>query len=232
MNKILTSILFIILVACMQTTPSQQGISPEDASAHSITTSDGQTIAYTTYLAAPNAPAVILLHMLNHDRTTWESYARMLQESGFNVIAIDFRGHGQSSGDWNAFNDADFNNMVRDVEAAKNVLAARGADTTSLSIIGASIGANIALKYAGQDPDVNTVVLLSPGKTYRSVSIENYQYDGPVMWVASEEDTPSMQALQLKQPHHYQVILQQAGHGTDMLPEIQNQITQWIIQQR
>jgi len=229
----LTCTILVLLIACTQSTITPHGASPETVAKHTITTIDGERIAYTPYLAQPNDPAVILLHMLNHTRITWDEYARMLQEEGFNVIAIDLRGHGQSSGTFDSFDATGFNNMVNDVRAAKDVLTAKGADTTRLSLIGASIGANIALNYAGDDPDVNTVVLLSPGKNYRGVDITHYSYEGPIMWVASTEDAASIEAVDaLSKPEHYTAILANAGHGTQMLPRIRDQITSWIIQQR
>lgn len=97
---------------------------------------------------------------------------RSLTQGGFSVIAIDLRGHGASEGNWRSFSPREFNAVVLDVKAAKDYLISRGVKPGRMGIVGASIGANIALRYAAEDGEIKTVVLLSPGLNYRGVAIE------------------------------------------------------------
>src|SRR5919198_608042 len=74
--------------------------------------------------------AIILLHMLGHNRNDWNSFASTLsnKSNGYAVLSIDLRGHGDSiSQDGNtisfqSFTPDDFNKMVLDVKAAKQFL--------------------------------------------------------------------------------------------------------------
>lgn len=165
-----------------------------------LTTSDDIKIA-GTYYSAPgeNKPGVILLHMLSRNRKDLSDFAEVLQESGYPVIAIDLRGHGDSDLNWMEFSDSDFNNMVLDVEAAKDFLVETGIGETNVIVIGGSVGANVALNYAASDSDIKGIVLLSPGLEYRGVKTEDAMVaygDRPALIVASEGDTYSAQSSQ------------------------------------
>jgi len=218
------AVFLLFLAAC-----SSQGV-PDTSVSGSLETDDSVNIAYSYYSGGPRG--IILLHMLNRNRNDWNEFARELQTLGFSVISIDLRGHGQSSGNWKSFGSDEFNAMVFDVKAAKEVLAANGA--TNFGIIGASIGANIALKYS--DPDVSAVVLLSPGLEYRDVDIESdaEQFNTPVLIVASSEDqysaTSSEKIEKLLPGDKKLIMLNDAGHGTSMFvkPELSQEIINWI----
>ncbi len=237
MKRILALIILLLVVSCTRETPattSQQpplkpltGVTPSGTA----TTQDGYTIAYQLYPAKAGSPAVILLHMLRRSRTDWDSVAKWLQKNGYTVVAIDLRGHGLSSGNWEQFTPEDFNKMTLDVAAAKGVLENTGADLKRISIIGASIGANLAYKYAATDTDVKTVVLLSPGLEYRGVKLTE-QLAKPFLVVASKEDEYSAQTAQeLARNQYAKVIMyENAGHGTNMFVknELAPSILQWL----
>jgi alpha-beta hydrolase superfamily lysophospholipase len=186
-------------------------------------------------LYAEGDKAVILLHMLGHDRNDWNYFAKKLNDKGFSVLSIDLRGHGESEGDWKKFSEADFNKMTYDVKAAKKLLDSKG--KKSVSIIGASIGANIAFKYASADKDIKSVVLLSPGINYKGIDISNeiINFDRPVLIAVSTEDTypyDSSNIIYAKAKGEKSLIVEEnLGHGTDMLPkseELQNNIIGFI----
>src|SRR5262249_10815831 len=117
------------------------------------------------------APAVILLPMYGDTRACWKKLAPTLQSRGMTVLALDPRGHGDSihQGDKVLdFNSARqggenlFLSMHRDVAAAKTYLVEKaGASADRVSIVGASIGASVAIDYAGRDHAVKSLVLLS-----------------------------------------------------------------------
>jgi dienelactone hydrolase len=210
-----------------------------------FTTSDGWEIHGSYYSCqAVGLPAVICVHMLRHDRTTYESLADMLVGSGLDVLTIDSRGHGESvihDGEeerFTSFDDAAYNSSVEDIAAAKAFLAEKGADTSRLGIIGASIGANYALIYGAGDPDVKGVVLLSPGLEYHGVETEPAieEYAGrPIIIAVSSEDRYSAEscetladlggdAAELK-------TFDGAGHGPDMFdaePDFESEVAGWF----
>ncbi len=230
-----TVLLLLLLIACAQTEPMQQPqLKPLTGPIPSGTTTtiDGQTIAYQIYPAAPGSPAIILLHMLRRTRTDWDTIAKWLQKNGYSVIAIDSRGHGLSTGNWEQFTEEDFNKMKLDVAAAKSVLEnAAKADVKRLAIIGASIGANTAMNYGAEDADVKTVVLLSPGLEYRGVKISDTRFNKPFLVVASKEDQYSAQSAQEianKNPTAKVIMYENAGHGTNMF--VKNELAPTILQ--
>ena len=59
-------------------------------------TLDGFNIVGNLYETNSNK-GIILLHMLNSDKESWHEFALTLQEEGYNVFAIDLRGHGKTS---------------------------------------------------------------------------------------------------------------------------------------
>ncbi|RME86424.1 MAG: alpha/beta fold hydrolase, partial [Caldilineae bacterium] len=164
------------------------------------------------------APGILLLHMLGGQRSDWEELARALQAQGYGVLAIDLRGHGQSGG------ERDYTRMIRDAKIGVTYLRAREEiDDGRLVIMGASIGANIALNYAARDPAIAAAVLLSPGLDYHGVTTEEavQEYgDRPLLIVASEEDAyaaESARRLATLAPSVELIMLQGQGHGTGML---------------
>lgn len=186
-----------------------------------LTTEDGAKIAYSLFPSSKDNPSVILLHMLNRNRHDYDELAKELQKE-YNVISIDFRGHGESDGNWQKFGDKDFISMQKDVKAAKEFLKLQGYNTNRLGIIGASIGANTALNYGTADSDVKVVVLLSPGLEYRGVKTEESakKYNKKMLIVASEGDKYSAESAQridqLSPADKELKIYEGSEHGTHM----------------
>ena len=198
-----------------------------------LQTADGVTIVGTYYVPpAQNAPGVILLHMVARNRADWEPLARKLQAAGFAVLAIDLRGHGESGG------SRAWGRMPQDVVAAQVFLSRQPeVDKGRIAIVGASIGANLALDFAASHGVVRSVVLLSPGLDYRGIKTERamQEYDRPVLIVASAEDQYAAESSRkldsLAQGKHQLQIYQGAGHGTQMLehePSLSDLILTWL----
>jgi hypothetical protein len=60
--------------------------------------SDGAVINASWYPSStPGSPTIYLIHDIGQDRTIWNDYALELQGKGYNVMAIDTRGHGEST---------------------------------------------------------------------------------------------------------------------------------------
>jgi alpha-beta hydrolase superfamily lysophospholipase len=96
--------------------------------------------------------------------------ASRLADDGFAVVAVDFRGHGDSGG---AVGAKGLDGLRLDVKAAKGFLRERPEVVASvLGEAGASIGANLAVLDAADDPAVRSIALLSPGLDYRGLRIE------------------------------------------------------------
>jgi len=207
-------------------------------------TSDGVTIHASYYDPnKSNATPVILLHMLSRNRNDWNDFAKLLQSNGYAVLSIDLRGHGQSTSksgktiNWQQFTDRDFNDMKLDIEAAKNFLLHQPTvNKNKLVIIGASIGANLALSYSINDKDIKGITLLSPGVNYRGVTTTDKikRYNNSVLLVASEDDSQSVDATKLLYAmatgDKQLKIYQNAGHGTRMFSgtDLDKIILNWL----
>ena len=59
---------------------------------------DGALLKATYYAAAAAGPGVLLLHMCNTTRQSWDPVGRQLSAAGINALAIDYRGFGDSPG--------------------------------------------------------------------------------------------------------------------------------------
>lgn len=188
----------------------------------SFRTDDGFTI-YGTYYEN-TGPAIILVHMLNRDRHTWDKFAGELQDNGYAVLSFDSRGHGQSTRQggserlWIDFSYDDFRDMEMDLKAAHSFLNGMGSER--VSIIGASIGANTALVYSDNNEDIDSLVLLSPGLNYRTVSTANIQNPLPTLLVAGEKDPPAMEGVNVikaNSPESQVKLYPGQLHGTEIL---------------
>lgn len=169
--------------------------------------------------AAPSAPGVLLLHMYGGSKADWDELAQGLQSAGFAALAIDLRGQGETGGteDWAL--------ARQDVAAAYAWLATHeGVDRAHVGIVGASIGANLALVQGADDTTVDAIGLLSPGFDFFGVAVEGLieEYgDRPSFLAASEEDVYSadtVRALASSALGEAELaIYTGAGHGTAML---------------
>jgi len=206
-----------------------------------FSTKDGRAIV-GDYYEGSGKSGILLLHMMPADRTSWRTLAGRLQQEGFHVLAIDLRGHGDSTGGPNGyrtFSDADHQQSLFDLEAAIEILRAKGMER--LHIGGASIGANLALQYAAQHPEVESVILLSPGLDYHGIHgdiwIDNLKQTQAVLLAASDDDIyafTSVKALYDRSsnlPKREVKLLTEAGHGTRMFekyPSFIDEIVEWL----
>jgi alpha-beta hydrolase superfamily lysophospholipase len=217
-----------------------------------FTSDDGVLLVgsyFTPKLGINNStPSVILLHMLGKDRSTWNEFAQDLSHKGYVALSVDLRGHGESKRkdnstiSYQSFVPDDFKNMTLDVKAAKEFLIRdKNANPYKVSIIGASIGANIALNYAASDHNIKSVILLSPGLDYMGVTTLSAitQYRNPIYIAATKGDSQSAkdsQTLCQKIMCHENItILEKAdSHGTDMFSndtigaKLRNMIFSWL----
>lgn len=187
--------------------------------------------------AQPNSPGLLLLHQWQSDRHSYDEFAHRMQARGFNVLAIDGRGFGEStkSADGKTVaaerTGAAVKAMLSDVDAAMKFLADQpNVDKTKIGIVGASYGGSLALIYAADHPTVAAVALLSPGLNYfgnmpTEPAVEKYS-DGrpfrPLFFVAAEDDKESADAVRkldprIDNPRYPSHVFTTGGHGTALL---------------
>lgn len=214
-------------------------------------TNDGMEIAGHYYAQfdrkkedKKNIPSVLLLHMMPVTKESWRDFAKKLHGAGFEVLAIDLRGHGESSGGpegYKSFSDEQHQASVYDIGGAIQFLEDRGVGLDNIAIVGASIGANLALQFVSQYPDIKTAALLSPGLNYRGVETEKYakliKPDQNIYLAAGgQNDSYSTETIfklhkTIKSKNKEIKTFQNAGHGTTMFTEepfLMDELVLWI----
>jgi pimeloyl-ACP methyl ester carboxylesterase len=193
--------------------PAAAALEPERVS---LITKDGVqlTLAHYPSLERKGTPAakqvtpVVLLHDFKDTRAIFGSLAARLQATGenqsknslFDVIAIDLRGHGDSTKqllpngvqqelDAAKLNPAGMAGMVSfDMETVRSWLVGKNDDgalnLNKLCLVGAGMGASVAVNWAAHDwaapplatgkqgQDVKALVLISPRWSYRGLTIQ------------------------------------------------------------
>ncbi|MCX6550929.1 MAG: alpha/beta hydrolase [Acidobacteria bacterium] len=209
--------------------------SAAEAQAVTFTARDGVPVTGSLYLPEQQpAPAVVLLPMLSRSHHDWDATAAKLAESGIAALAIDFRrSGGPRAGD-------DFSDLVLDAQAARGYLAARPDIAPGrIGIVGASLGANVAVLAGANDPSVRTLVLLSPSMEYRNLRMDPALRtfgSRPVLLIASSEDPYALRTARASVtmgdgPRELRV-LSGAGHGTVMLardPDLATAVVDWLL---
>lgn len=94
------------------------------------------------------APLAILIHGSRDHGRSWDAIAHALSET-HHVIAPDLRGHGDS--DWAQDGRYEFAAYLSDLTALCDTLGVSA--ERPIALIGHSLGAHIALRYAGTFPD-------------------------------------------------------------------------------
>src|SRR5882672_4184059 len=87
----------LLLLAALFVTTCASGATPAPQ-AVDLTASDGTKLKATYFSAGKPGPGVMLFHQCNRDRKMWDDLAPRLAASGLNVLALDFRGYGDSGG--------------------------------------------------------------------------------------------------------------------------------------
>ncbi|MBN2391872.1 MAG: alpha/beta fold hydrolase [Anaerolineae bacterium] len=202
-----------------------------------LTTQDGLSLKATFYPAkgaAPVAPALLLLHAAYSDRSAWHSFAQAAQDAGYAVLALDSRGHGESTGE-KVFDPA----MDMDVDVALAWLIARSDVVQGrVGVAGASVGANLALRAGVRHPEIKSVALLSPGMQLWDIDIQEAIIDygqRPVLIVVAEEDAyPAGSCQQLDAMalgEHRLHVYTGVAHGTDMFQahdDLTSMLLEWF----
>jgi pimeloyl-ACP methyl ester carboxylesterase len=156
----------------------------------SFTMNDGVALFgdfYGANSSAPTAPTVLLIHDDRGSREDWRVFATALQLTGFNVLAVDMRGHGESTGtvNWAA--------VVEDVKTVwDDMRILPGINDARLSVVGAGVGANVALSMCPAVVNCRMAVLLSPTASEADVTPDLAAYgERPLFIAASTEDRTS-----------------------------------------
>ena len=190
---------------------------------------------------------IVLLHSLGYNSSRWSDFAEGLANSGFAVVAIDFRGHGKSvytaklnRQSWTNYKREVFKKYPEDVLAILKLIKEEHPKLSfdEWGIVGADIGSNVAVLVAEQARvKPRTLVLISPHETYKGlfipIAIVNIGKI-PLLTVASKFDRTSLKAQVVLQKYAQSDFIiknfDSSISGMLMLsnPEISTYITSWL----
>jgi pimeloyl-ACP methyl ester carboxylesterase len=178
MKRFFVLVTFAIAWAVLATGSAGRG---QDASAQpelvSFLTQDGALIYANLY--GKGERGVVLAHGGRLNKESWDKQARVLVRAGFRVLALDFRGRGQSRGGAQAPDDG----IRFDVLAAVRHLRKSGAQT--VSVIGASFGGGAAAEASveAEPGEIDRLILLA-----HSPIAKPEQMKGRKLFILARED--------------------------------------------
>ena len=168
-----------------------------------IITGDGVKLKASYYAGADyQSVPIVILHGFKEDRSKYIELAEFLQGKGHTVLIPDLRGHGESTQttlvdrrdrpitlNTKGMSAAHIRKMItHDMAAIKEFLVERNnaeeLNIRKMCILGAEMGAVVALNYAAEDwlykdrglerqgQDVRGIILLSPPMVFKRVAIK------------------------------------------------------------
>ena len=213
-----------------------------------LTTVDDMNIVGDWVPSPRMVGAVILVHAMPETRSSWSAVQVALSRKGLASLAIDLRGHGDSTTaadgqglDYHTFTDEDHQSAILDVQEAVAWVRKRGIELNRIALGGASIGANLAIIELAEEPTLAGAVLLSPGADYHGTNAldeaEDLLPDQDLIIVSSEDDAESFPTSKklydlVSVDKKTFVPYKNAGHGTDMLksdPALTEKIAGWLL---
>ena len=148
-----------------------------------IQAADGLMLKGDFYLVDPTRPTVFLLHELYARRSSWNVILEPLLRSGYNVLAVDVRGHGATRGGINWYRALDdvalWFTWLREVA---------GVRPDAISTMGSSMGSTLAIIGCANDAACRTAIAISPGWSYYGFSLESSVAARPILVVYAERD--------------------------------------------
>ena len=243
--KILAGAVLILAFLLLQSAEPacSQTVSGKDID---ITAPDGVKLRATFFAAAQPGPGVMLLHMCNTTRKSWQPVAKELSENKINALTIDNRGFGESGGP--RFEGASPEVMKElnqkwpaDFEAAYDFLVAQpGVDKARIAVGGGSCGVNNAMKVAERHPDIKALVLLAGDTDLAGISYIAQHSEVPIFTAAAGDDEYNPWTLELM--HWFSEIsgnprtrfsgFKEGRHGTEIFgphPELVHQIAAFLV---
>lgn len=193
-------------------------------------------------------PLVILLHSLGSNRFVYEPLANELKEKNIASIALDVRGHRQSttklSGKksfWQNYRNKTYEKYPTDIQeiinfAKENYVAI---DANRVSVVGADINANAASIAAGKNPkEIKSLVLITPILEFKGLkpaqSLMNYGKH-PVTIIVCENDIKNYKDAIILEKYAAGTVnfikTKTGGTGDNILklnPELNKTISTWL----
>lgn len=208
---------------------------------------DGVELKATYYAAAQPGPAVLLLHMCNTTRRSWDPLAPQLAAAGIHALSLDYRGFGESAGERAAgVPPQEAQRIVNekwpgDIDAAYDFLVSQpGVDKTRIGAAGGSCGVNNAVWFARRHSEVRSLALLAGPLDIDGIAFVTSTPWLPIFAAAAADDQYDAGAPALMQwiltlsgnPRNKFSGFKDGKHGTEIFgphPELVKQMVAWYV---
>jgi len=219
-----TLLLVIATLALAQAGHAQRAVS--------FPTEDGATIAALVYGSGDRA--ALLVHGGRFTKESWAPQVPAFRSAGFEVMAIDLRGFGQSHGPGEK--DPSDDQQALDVLAAVRYLHSQGAKT--VSVIGGSMGGSAAgdASISARPGEIDRIVMLGASPNLPADKLKS-----PALFIVAEDDAsgdgprlPGIRAQYGKAPQPKKlVVLEGSAHAqflfqTDQSERVMKEILNWL----
>jgi dipeptidyl aminopeptidase/acylaminoacyl peptidase len=115
-----------------------------------------------------NGHAIIICHGLAHDKNSGIRFVQYLLNDGYCLLLIDFRNHGESEGNITTYGYFEKNDLLAAIHYMRNALG----PAARIGILGASMGASIAILAAAECGELHAMILDSPFASLRQITFE------------------------------------------------------------
>ena len=183
-----------------------------------VKAADGAVLKGTYYTPGKPGPGMLLLHQCNMDRNAWKELGSALAGSGIHVLAIDYRGYGDSP-------PGDEDKLASDVDAAfANLKAISGVDGTRLAAGGASCGVNNAIELAMRSGEIKALMLLSGPASTEGIAYLRAHSGIAIFAASSARESYAVNALKTvaatsTNKETIMKVTEKDGHGTPLFDE-------------
>lgn len=215
-------------------------------------TADGWTLSANYRAPAEDRPVLVFLHSHKEDSSIWKPVTVKTDGMGFGRLLLDFRGHGYSTqgpgGEtkYTAFEretgpENNYNKMTEDVNAALEFLKGEGVTPERVVLVGAGLGANIAIKSAAEHKDIAMMALFTPtlnaNRDVLTVNPLNSYGARPVFVAASVENARLYQEVSLLRAILYHragwrnvtFVTAEKGSSSELVtPAVTNSFLLWL----
>lgn len=229
--------MFIVFALVLSLISPSQDVFAE----YTISGASGEQIP-VRYYSPPfsGAPIILVVHDWGESMENWQSMAANFRELGFGVLCFALPGHEVDDISKYYHDNNRIAGYLRTLSSVYNYARGRGSE---VHLLGAGLGANLAMLFAAQTEVTGRVVAVSPGLNYRGLEIHPEVCSaiaGKLMLIASQEDTYSAYSIrtfryafaQLPEEERPPAILySNAGHGVWLLkrlPEAVVSVTRWL----
>jgi dipeptidyl aminopeptidase/acylaminoacyl peptidase len=115
----------------------------------------------------PNGKIILVCHGVRHDKRSGVRFVQYLLKAGYTLMLMDFRNHGESGGRITTYGYHE----KEDLRSAIRYLRNQGLNG-SIGVLGASMGASVALQAAADFDDIQAMVLDSPFASLEQIALE------------------------------------------------------------